>query len=151
MSNFEGLDEEMQQEDTLRKNSITDFEDAKKKRKPFHYWTVSGTDHKMKLTTDMITMLENKYRMNILKLVTANDMPPLSVMLTVAQAAINPWEHGTKYEKVKDMYDAWLEEGGNQTDFYAKVIIPTLAVSGFFTADQAEMILKNIEEMDTLM
>ena len=151
MNGMEGLDEELKQDEASKENNITDFEEAKKKRRPFHYWTVGGVEHKMKLTTDMITMLENKYRMNILTIISANDIPPLSTMLTIAQAAINPWEHGTKYETVKAMYNKWVEEGGNQIDLLAKVIIPTMSVSGFFTEAQAEAILNGIEKKDMLI
>lgn len=146
-----GLDEETSQEEKLKESNITDFEIAKKKRLPYHIWTVGDTDYKMKLTTDKIAMLENKYRMNILRLVTMNDIPPLSTMLTIAQAALLPWQHGMKFEKVKSLYDTWLEEGGNQMDFYSRVIIPTLSVSGFFTADQTESIMKNLNAADELL
>ncbi len=151
MNDMDGLDQELQQDESSKESNITNFEEAKKKRRPFHYWTVGGVNHRMKLTADMVTMLENKYHVNILMLVTANDLPPLSVMLTIAQAAINPWEHGTKFETVKAMYDKWVEEGGNQIDFLSKVIIPTMGVSGFFTEDQTETILKNIEQRDALL
>lgn len=149
MEKLEGLDEELRQEEAERESGIRTPEDAKRKRRPFHYWTVDGEDHKMKLTTGMIAKLENKYRTNIMTLITANDIPPLSVMLTVAQAAISPWEHKVTYEKVEKLYDKWMEEGGNQSDFLTKVIIPTMAVSGFFTDAQTESILKEIEQMET--
>ena len=150
-NNFDGLDAELQQEETSKESNITSLEEAKKKRKPFHYWTVDGVNHKMKLTTDMILMLENKYHVNVMSLVLRDDTPPISVMLTIAQAAISPWEHGMKYEKVKAMYDKWLEEDGSQTDFLTKIIIPTMAVSGFFTAEQTETILKNIDQAMDMM
>ena len=82
MERLEGLDEEFQKEETEK---VTSIEEAKKKRPPFHYWEVAGVQHKMKLNTGMITKLENKYRTNILTLVTANDIPPLGVMLTIAR------------------------------------------------------------------
>lgn len=148
---YAGLDEEITQEEKLKESNITDFEGAKKKRLPYHIWTVGGTDYKMKLTTDKITTLENKYRMNILRLVTMNDIPPLSTMLTIAQAALLPWQHGMKFEKVKGLYDKWVEEGGNQMDFYSRVLIPILSVSGFFTADQTESIMKNLNAADELL
>ena len=124
-NNFDGLDAELQQEETSKESNITSFEEAKKKRKPFHYWTVDGVDHKMKLTTDMILMLENKYRVNVMSLVFKDDTPPI--------------------------YDKWLEEDGSQTDFLTKIIIPTMAVSGFFTAEQTETILKNIDQAMDMM
>ena len=149
MERLEGLDEEFQKEETEK---VTSIEEAKKKRPPFHYWEVAGVQHKMKLNTGMITKLENKYRTNILTLVTANDIPPLGVMLTIAQAAIEPWEHGTTFDKVTKLYDKWLEEGGNQFNFMAKVIMPTMAVSGFFTPAMAEHYLGlEVEERDVYL
>ena len=148
MERLEGLDEEFQKEETEK---VTSIEEAKKKRPPFHYWEVAGVQHKMKLNTGMITKLENKYRTNIMTLVTANDIPPLGVMLTIAQAAIEPWEHGTTFDKVTKLYDKWLEEGGNQFDFMAKVIMPTMAVSGFFTPAMAESLMKDLDQADVIL
>ena len=105
----------------------------------------------MKLKTGMITKRENKYRTNIMTLVTANDIPPLGVMLTIAQAAIEPWEHGTTFDKVTNLYDKWLEEGGSQFDFMSKVIMPTMAVSGFFTPAMAESLMKDLEQADVIL
>ena len=66
MSGLYGLDNEMNIE-----ASNTGFEEVKQepekpKRKPFHYWRVSGKDYKLKLTTAMIGRLESKYRTNML-------------------------------------------------------------------------------------
>ena len=148
MERLEGLDEEFQKEETEK---VTSIEEAKKKRPPFHYWEVAGVQHKMKLNTGMITKLENKYRTNIMTLVTANDIPPLGVMLTIAQAAIEPWEHGTTFNKVTNLYDEWLEEGGSQFDFMSKVIMPTMAVSGFFTPAMAESLMKDLDQTDVIL
>lgn len=122
---------------------VIEMEEKKEKRKPFHYWTVNGRDYKLKLKASTIGKLENKYRQNIMNMV--DDIPPLSVMLTIVQAAMEPWEHGMNYLKVQDLYDIWTEEeGGNQSDLYTKVILPTLAVSGFFTQEQADMLTEEI-------
>ncbi len=56
-------------------------------------------------------------------------------------------EHGMTYLKVQDLYDSWTEEGGNQSDLYTKVILPTLSVSGF-TADQAETLMEKLGTSD---
>ncbi|MDD2960444.1 MAG: DUF6096 family protein [Lachnospiraceae bacterium] len=149
MQKLEGLDEDLMQEEESEK--VTSFEEEKKKRKPFHFWTVGEKDFKMKLNTSMITKLENKYRQNIITLVTENGIPPLSVMLTVAQAAIVPWEHKFSYEKVKKLFDAWVDEGGSQMKFYTDIIMPTLAVSGFFTPEQAESMLNSLETAEDLI
>ena len=141
-----GLDEVLEQNVTEKK--VTSIEEAKNKRKPFHYWTVAGTEHKMKLTASTITKLEDNYRSNITSLVMT-DNPPVGVMLTIAQAAIAPWEHGTKYNDVEKMFDTYLEEGGNIQNFLTDVILPTLGVSGFFTDSQMEKIRTTTEEMKT--
>ncbi|MCI9359250.1 MAG: hypothetical protein HFH59_17580 [Lachnospiraceae bacterium] len=125
--------------------------EKKPKRRPFHIWTVGGTGYKLKLTTRMIGALEKKYRTNVMNLVTADGMPPLSVMLTIIQAAASPWHHGFNYKKAGGCYDSWCTEGGNQMELLSKVIMPTLAVSGFFTQDQADSVMKDVEDMDLLL
>lgn len=150
MQKLEGLDEEIIQGEAKEETSVVSYEEVKRKRRPFHYWTVGGTDHRMKLTTGMTTKLENKYGTNVMNLIMADSTPPLSVMLTVAQAALAPWEHNTTIDKVYRLYDQWIDEGGSQTEFLQKIIFPTLAVSGFFSAAQTESLLRAVEEADIL-
>lgn len=146
MERLEGLDEVMEE-----KQEAAPAEE-KKKRPPFHLWTINGRDYKMKLQTGMIAALENKYHKNILSLVGEDDLPPLSVMLTIAQAALKPWHHGMKYQDVEKLYDAWVEhDEGNQMELLEKVIIPTMAASGFFTPIQAEEILEHLEKANDLI
>ncbi len=116
-------------------------------RKAFHFWDVNGVSHKLKLQTSMIAKLENKYRRNLLNIISDDGIPPLSVMLTIVQAALTPWEHGVTYASVEKLYEIWLaENGGSQPEFLNKVIVPTMAVSGFFTPDQADSIMSSLEE-----
>lgn len=146
MENLQGLEPF---EPSNEKSEIVSLEP---KRRPFHLWEVDGVGHKMKLKTGMIAQLENKYRRNLLNIVSDDGIPPLSVMLTVAQAAITPWEHGITYQNVEKLYEKWLEvDGGSQTDFLSKVIIPTMAVSGFFTPAQADQILETLESATNLL
>lgn len=146
MENLQGLDVSDQPKE---KTEIVSLEP---KRKAFHVWEVDGVGHKMKLNTGMIAQLENKYRRNLLNIISDDGLPPLSVMLTVAQAAITPWEHGTTYQSVEKMYDTWVEkDGGSQTDLLSDVIIPTMAVSGFFTPAQADQIMEQLERSTKLI
>lgn len=154
MEMFEaGLDNELETTEELERTEELGAAPAEKKskRKPFHIWTVGGKDYKLKLTTRMIGALERKYRNNVLNLVTVDGMPPLSVMLTIIQAAASPWHHKFKYEKAEELYDSWCAEGGNQMELLSRVIMPAMAVSGFFTEDQAASILKDVENMDLLL
>lgn len=137
-----GLDLEKDEIQEERKN--VDLEEERQKRKPFCYWTVGSRDYRLKLKAQNIERLENKYKCNIMNLV--NDLPPLSVMLTIIQAAMQPWEHGVKYSDIVNLYDKYVEEGGSQVNLYKDVIIQTLAVSGFFTQKMAEELLEATEE-----
>lgn len=139
MENIGGLEE--MNETTEEK--VVNMEE--KKRSPFHYWTVGGREYRLKLKATTINKLENKYRQNLMNMI--DEIPPLSVMLTIIQAAMEPWEHGLSYPKVQNLYDSWTEEGGNQMDLFTKVIIPTMAVSGFFTPEQADLIVEEIQNI----
>lgn len=139
MENIGGLEE--MNETTEEK--VVNMEE--KKRPPFHYWTVGGREYRLKLKAATINKLENKYRQNLMNMI--DEIPPLSVMLTIIQAAMEPWEHGLSYPKVQNLYDSWTEEGGNQMDLFTKVIIPTMAVSGFFTPEQADLIVEEIQNI----
>ena len=102
---------------------------------------VNSTRHEIR---EVIEKLENKYKCNIMHLV--DDMPALSVMLTIIQAAMLPWEHGVKYDDILNLFDKYVEEGGSQIDLYKNVVIPTLAVSGFFAPKMAAEILEATDE-----
>ena len=139
MENIGGLEE--MNETTEEK--VVNMEE--KKRSPFLYWTVGVREYRLKLKATTINKLENKYRQNLMNMI--DEIPPLSVMLTIIQAAMEPWEHGLSYPKVQNLYDIWTEEGGNQMDLFTKVIIPTMAVSGFFTPEQADLIVEEIRNI----
>ncbi len=144
MDNIGGL-ENTPEEKTIEKKTV-DFSEEKKKRRPFHYWTVGGRDYRLKLKASAIGKLENKYRKNIMNVVLDDGTPPLSVMLTVIQAAMEPWEHNVSYTDVQKLYDKWEEEeDGNQTDLFTEVILPLMAVSGFFTPKQAQEIMEELK------
>lgn len=136
-----GLDEEKNvSEEETNKTEVNE----EKKRKAFCYWTVDGRDYRLKLKASNIEKLENKYKCNIMHLV--DDMPALSVMLTIVQAAMLPWEHGVKYDDILKLFDKYVDDGGSQIDLYKNVVIPTLAVSGFFTTKMAAEILEETDE-----
>lgn len=148
MGKLQGLDEEAIQE---KVENVVSYEEAKTKRRPFHYWKIGDREYKLKLTTAMIGKLENKYRTNMLNLVSEDNIPPLSIMLTILQAAMAPWEHGKTYADVQKLYDRWIEDGGNQMLLFTGILMPTLAVSGFFTEKQAAAMLESLKDMDELI
>lgn len=145
-----GLDEEIELEETKEAVATASSAAEKPRRRPFHYWTVRGREYRLKLNTSMIQKLENKYKCNMMNLVASDSIPPLGIMLTIIQAAMVPWEHGIRYGRVEELYDQYLEEGGSQIDLYSKVIMPTMAVSGFFTQELVDSMMKDVEQMDLL-
>lgn len=150
MGKLDGLDADVSAEVEKEVGKITDITTAKKKA-PFCYWEVGGDTYRLRLNTAMVTALENKYNASLLSIVSNDDIPPLSVMLTIIQGALSPWHHGLNYSRVQELYDTWVGEGGNQVELFSKVIMPTLAVSGFFTQTQADSIMTSLENMDALM
>lgn len=140
LENLGGLENEEVKEETE-----ATFEE-KKNKLPWHTWEVNGNEYKLKLSTSNILKLENKYRCNITTLVMNDSIPPLSVMLTIINAAMLPYHHKISYHDVQKIYDKWTDEGGNQQLLYGKVILPIMAVSGFFTEDQMQALNQALED-----
>ena len=142
MENLGGLDE-VEVKENKTEETVVSLEEKKAKRKPFHYWEVNGRQFRLKLKASTVGKLENKYHQNIMNML--DDIPPLSVMLTIIQAAMEPWEHGVDYNDVKKLYDTWIEEGNSQIELYQKVIIPIMVVSGFLPEKMATALLEAVE------
>lgn len=121
------------------------------KRRPFILWTVGGADYKLKLSTSTICKLEQKYKKNLLLLITENDLVPISVMLTVIQAAMMHYHHGIKIHNVQHLYDIYVSEGGDQLKLLGDVIMPLMGASGFFTQSQMDVLTEEIKEMDLVL
>ena len=128
-------------------------EDAtKSKRAPFAYWEVGGKEYKLKLTTAVICQLEDKFKCNLMNILSNyGGMPPLAMMLTIAQGAMKTWEHGIKYTDVQNMFDKYCEDGGTQLSFLTDVLIPIFTVSGFFSEDQQTEVDRKLEEAKEVM
>lgn len=138
--NLGGLENE-----EIKEEAVVSFQE-KKQKLPWFLWEVNGKEYKLKLSTSSILKLENKYRCNITALVMEESMPPLSVMLTIINAAMLQYHHNISYQDVQKIYDLWTEGGGNQQTLFGKVVLPIMAVSGFFTEKQVQSLNQTIEE-----
>lgn len=146
-----GFDDEVKKEETgAAENGKAVSMDESKKRKPFAYWTVGGREYRMKLTTAAICALEEKYKRNLLEVISGG-MPPLAMMLTIAQAAMKTWEHGIKYKDIQNLFDRYCEEGGTQLTFMTDVLMEIYSVSGFFSEDQQTAMDEKLEEVKELI
>lgn len=119
-------------------------------RKPYSTWTVGDTEYKLKLRASEITRLEERFKENLLIVVTGGDgFPPLATMLTIIQASMQAFHHGMTFGKVQAAFDQYVDEGGDQMKLMAEVVMPLLAVSGFFTETQKEALTESMREMET--
>lgn len=143
---MQGLDDEIKEED-----HVVNLEE-KKARRPFAYWTVGGTEYKLKLTTAVICQLEDKFKCNLMNiLANSGGLPSLSVMLTITQGAMKSWKNGIKYADVQQMFDRYCEEGGTQLSFMTDVLMPIYQVSGFFSENQQEAMGQKLEEVKEIL
>jgi len=139
-----GFDEE----DVKTEETKEEIPAPAKKRAPFAYWTVGGQEYRLKLTTAVICQLEDKFRCNLMSLISnANGLPPLAVMLNMVHAGMKTWKSGIKYVDVQNMFDKYCEEGGTQLTFMTDVIMPLLSVSGFFSENQQASMEQMLEEV----
>ena len=76
-------------------------------------------------------------------------LPPLSSMLLILQGAALPYDHKITLEKMYDLYEKYVEEGGDQEKLLGDVIFPVLSVSGFFTENQKESVKSIAAELDS--
>ena len=126
-------------------------EEPKKEKKtgrhPFHVWTVGGEQYKLKLDAEATIMVEKALGGSLFD--TVSSIPPLSTMLSIAQASMQHYHHGVGKERVKKLYDMWIEEDedNNLIDFYKKIIIPVMVASGFFPKAQASQFLEDLESV----
>lgn len=110
---------------------------------PYATWKVSeDKELKLRLTSLQATKVEEKIGANLLKVFMPAEgeafaLPPLKVMLLLTHGALQKFEHGISFEDVSDLYDDYVDNGGDQAAFMADVILPMLQVSGFMPREKA--------------
>nr|DAI02480.1 MAG TPA: tail assembly chaperone [Caudoviricetes sp.] len=109
---------------------------------PYAVWQVSkDKELKLRLTSLQATKVEEKIGANLLKVFMPSEgeafaLPPLKVMLLLTHGALQKFEHGISFEDVSDLYDSYVDNGGDQAAFMADVILPMLQVSGFMPREE---------------
>lgn len=109
---------------------------------PYATWKISeDKELKLRLTSLQATKVEEKIGANLLKVFMPAEgesfaLPPLKVMLLLTHGALQKYEHGISFEDVSDLYDDYVDNGGDQAAFMADVILPMLQVSGFMPREK---------------
>lgn len=110
---------------------------------PYATWKISeDKELKLRLTSSQGMDVEEKIGANLLKVFMpaegeAFSLPPLKVMLLLTHGALQRFEHGLSFEDVSNLYDDYVDNGGDQAAFMADVILPMLQVSGFMPREEA--------------
>lgn len=150
---MEALEEAQQAQEAQEMTEEVQEAEKPKKKAPWAIWAVGGREYRLKLTTPKIMELEKKYKTNLMNIMGTGDggMPALTVMLDVAHAAMEKFEHGVKLQDVIKLFDKYEDEGGSQLEFYTKVYMNIFAVSGFFSTSLTEQMQDSLEEATTIM
>ena len=137
------FDEEPKEAETKLANEKT--------RKPYVDWFVHGQEYKLKLTTGVIRKLEQGFGKSLLSAVLDEGIPPINVVSTLLQAALQKFHHGMKSYTVDELLDTYIEEGGTQITLLQDVIYPLMHDAGFFTQAQMDLLTKEISEVDSAL
>lgn len=140
------MEEETQQEMEAQEEVK---EEETPKRKPFAIWEVGGRSFKLKLKTQAVIELEQKYKTNLMNIMGSGQggMPALSVMLDVAHAAMKDWQNGITKNEVQNLFTKYVEEGGSQLSFYMTVYMEIFTVSGFFSVNLSNQMSGALQEV----
>ncbi|MFR2528933.1 MAG: DUF6096 family protein [Clostridium paraputrificum] len=120
-------------------------------RKQFAIWEVDGEEYKLKLKTSTLCDLEEKLGTSLINVLGNGNMPALKIMLTITHYAMKDYNSNIKFKDVQNLFDKYLDEGGNQLEFFSNVVMDIYKVSGFFTEAQTEMMEEKQERAQEIM
>lgn len=120
-------------------------------RKQFAIWEVDGEEYKLKLKTSTLCDLEEKLGTSLMTVLGNGNMPALKIMLTITHYSMKDYNSNIKFKDVQNLFDKYLDEGGNQLEFFSNVVMDIYKVSGFFTEAQTEMMEEKQERAQEIM
>ena len=120
-------------------------------RKQFAICEVDGEEYKLKLKTSTLCDLEEKLGTSLMNVLGNGNMPALKIMLTITHYAMKDYNSNIKFKDVQNLFDKYLDEGGNQLEFFSNVVMDIYKVSGFFTEAQTEMMEEKQERAQEIM
>lgn len=101
--------------------------------KPFHILTVGDEEYKLCFPSAVIISLEEKFQRGVLNvLADENEMAKVGTQVTLLHAALQKYQHGTKMDDARELYDNILISGeGNGLNNVINAIVGALKASGF--------------------
>lgn len=109
----------------------------------FYEFNVGNKEYKLRLTTRNIVSLEKQLGCNPLGIFGNGDtLPTITQMVAVLHASLQSMHHGIDMNAAFDIFDDFLAEGNNMTDFLP-VIVGVYKVSGLIGKDKEVSTEKN--------
>lgn len=96
-------------------------------------FTAGNKDYKLRLNTRNTVMLEKQLGCNPLAIFGTGEgleaLPPITTMVAILHASLQQYQHGISLNDAYDIFDKWLEDGNDTTNF-VKIILEIYQVSG---------------------
>ena len=97
--------------------------------------TINGKEYKLRLNTRNVVMLEKQLGCNPLSIFgDGTTIPTITTMVYILHAALQQYHHGVNLDDAFNIFDEYLADGYNATDFLA-VIVDIYKVSGLIKND----------------
>lgn len=104
----------------------------------FYEFTAGNKSYRLRLNTRSIVALEKQINCNPLMIFGNGDkVPTVSVMVNVLHYSLQAYEHGITLNDAYDVFDAYLADGHQVTDFIP-VILEIYKVSGLLRDSEHE-------------
>lgn len=101
-------------------------------------FTAGNQEYKLRLTTKNIVALEKHIGCNPLAVFgNGETIPTITTMIYILHNSLQSLNHGITLDKTYDIWDNWLADGHNMTDFIP-VILQIYKVSGLIKVDEEE-------------
>lgn len=98
-------------------------------------FTAGNKDYKLRLNTRNIVSLEKQLGCNPLAIFgTGDTIPTITVMVQILYASLVQYNHGISLNDAYDIFDNWLEDGHNSTEFIP-IILEIYKASGIIKND----------------
>ena len=101
---------------------------------------INGESYKLKLTTKASVSLERALGYNPITMlmdIEKGKMPKLNDVLIMLQSMLTTYHHGLNMEKVFDLFDDYVAEGGSMFDLIP-VFVKVFEQSGYMSASKAQ-------------
>ena len=84
---------------------------------------ISGETYKLRLNTRNVISLENQLKCNPLAIFGNGDtLPTVTTLVNILYFSLQQFHHGISLDKTYDLFDTWLAEGHNATEFIPIVL-----------------------------